>query len=388
MRRRLTNAGIILKRCGLGAAGITAVCAFLVLVVAAPAAAADVAVTFELDTTGAHAVLDAATSDPDHAAAAADAALARPQVQAMIAKMAKYDPSVTPAAFKAAVMSVSRGGGGEPFDLERLRKDPDGTRRMLAKLETNWPTLSRQLAERLSAFAPHGLSMDGTLVIVVGSNQNGWVPDQLKPVFYVDLGFHGEEVDSVINTASHELFHTVQGLSRPNWNRDFTDLPDLPPNERELHRAHAVIYNLVLEGMATYVGDATRYASAGPNLKRDQRAIRDNLARKDETFALFESLLLRARQDETARLDPLLSVGFGGRWDQTGYYVGYVMAAAIDRYAGRERLRALVKEPPEQFVLEYVRVASAHREDPAIVQLSPYTVRTVRELAALEDKIP
>jgi hypothetical protein len=345
-------------------------------------------VDIALDTSGAQAVLDAALAPPARARAAADAALANPAVQAMIAKMAKYDPKVSAAAFRAAVIEVANGGEGRPFDLARLPKDPEPTRRMLARLNGEWPALSARLVGRLSDFAPDDLKMKGRLEVVAGSNQNGWAPDPRQPVFYIDLGFHGEEVDSLINTAAHELFHTVQGMSRSDWDSAFADRPDLPATQRELHRAHAVVYNLVLEGMATYVGDPTRLPSSGPNLKRDQHEIRRNLDRAPEIFALFETVLFRARHDPDARLDPLLDIGFGGSWEQTGYYVGYRMAQIIDRYQGRDRLRAMVEQDPEAFLAAYAEAAAAHPDDPDVVPLSRSTLQTLADLRAAEGHMP
>ena len=159
-----------------------------------------------------------------------------------------------------------------------------------------------------------------------------------------------------------------------------TDQPGLPVDARELHRAHAVVLNLVIEGMATYVGDPTTYVATGPRLTHDQDQLKKELARASDIFALFDTILFRARHDPDAPLDPLLRIGFGGSWDETGYYVGYRMAKTIDRYAGRDRLRALVTLPPEAFVGEYIAIAQAHPGDPEITPLAPATIATVKEL--------
>jgi hypothetical protein len=114
---------------------------------------------------------------------------------------------------------------------------------------------------------PDGIKLHSRLIILVGSKgQNGWVPVQNVPDFYVDLGFHGEDVDSVVNIATHKLFHVVQGKVQPDWTRAFEDAPHLPPTQRGQHRAHAVLLNLLLEGTATYVGDPTLYATGVSSL--------------------------------------------------------------------------------------------------------------------------
>lgn len=338
-----------------------------------------------IDTSGAGVVLAAATASPAHAAAAADAALENAAVRAMIAKMAMYDHTVTPQAFKAAVIDLANGGSGAPFDLARLRADPAPTRRMLARLAAEHAAISQRIADRLQSFTPAGLEVHARLFVLVGAaHQNGWVPDEKHPDFYVDLGFHGEEVESLVRSATHELFHVIQGKVQPGIDTTFIDRPKLPVEARELHRARAVLLNLLDEGTATYVGDPTLYTATGPHLEHDQGELRRQLARANEIFALFDTVLYRARHDPNAPLDMLLRIGFGGDWEETGYFVGYRMAKTIDRYAGRERLRTLVMLPPEQFVADYIALATAHPDDPEITPLAPASVATIADLQRLD----
>jgi hypothetical protein len=340
-----------------------------------------------LDTSGARAVLAAATADPAHAAEAADAALKNPAVLAMIAKMATYDRTVTPDLFRKAVVDAANGRSAKPFDLERLRKDPQATVRMLDRLETERDAIAGRMAERLQSFTPDGYVVKGKLIILVGSNQNGWDPDPKIPNFYVDLGFHGEEVDSLTNVAVHELFHVVQGMAR-DWDPELNDRPDLAPESRELHRAHALLLNLMLEGMASYVGDAALLPPSGPHIQRAQRDIARNYARRRDVFALFDTVVYRARHDPDAPFESLFRLSFGGAWDEPDYYAGYLMSKVIDRYSGRDRLRALVTLPPEEFAAEYIAIAKAHPGDPDVVALAPETVAVVEELRRLGERRP
>ena len=359
---------------------LAALCALLPLqALAAPVAPPGVTVL--IDTSVADAVLEAATSDAAHVPALAAAALALPGVSAMIAKEHRYTPAATPAAFNAALIGLAQGGSGEPFALARVREHPEEVRALLRALSAEHAQLAARLAERLNAFAPRGLNLHATLVVVLGSHQNGWVPDQKTPVFYIDAGFQSGDVDSLIAVAAHELFHAVQGAVQPDW--DAALAPSMNPSAeaRELHNVHAVLLNLVIEGMADYVGDPQLLPGAGPGMQQARREYARSLARNRENFALFDTILYRLGSDGTAPLGELLKVGFGGSWDQSGYYVGYVMARAIDRYSDRERLRALVALPPEEFVLDYIAVTQAHADDTDLVHLCSASVAAVRASA-------
>jgi hypothetical protein len=348
-------------------------------------------VSVTIDTSGASVVLAAALADPQHAAQAADVALSNSAVREMIAKMAMYDHTVTAEKFKSAVISLANGGTGEPFDLARLRADPGPTQRMLARLANESDSISRRISDRLQSFTPDGIEVHARLRVLVGATkQNGWVPndEQKRPDFYVDLGFHREEMESLINSATHELFHVIQGQVQPSFDSAFADRPDLPNTGRELHNAHAVLLNLVIEGMATYVGDASLYPAAGQRIQHDQLELKRQLARANDIFALFDTILFRVRNDPDAPLGTLLTIGFGGPWEETGYYVGYRMTKTIDRYSGRERLRVLVTLPPEQFVTDYIVLARAHPGDPEITPLAATSVTTVEELERMNQQHP
>jgi hypothetical protein len=338
--------------------------------------------TLVIDTSGAEAVLAAATADAAHAEALAATAAKLPPIQAMIAKEHKYVPEATPESFRAAIVSLAGGGRGRPYALDAIRADPALARGLIDALKRRQAELNARLVDRLKAFSPPGTHLRATLAVVLGSHQNGWAPDQLTPVFYIDAGFASGDLDGLIATAAHELFHLVQGAAQPDWNPAFAASTSASAAEREAHNLHAAFLNLVLEGMAEYVGDPNVLPGSGPMIVHDRKEYARNLARAGEIFALIDSIVFRTARDPDASLGTLLSIGFGGSWDQTGYYVGYRMAKAIDRYLGRERLQALVALPPEDFVVDYATVAAAHPSDPEITPLAPSTLEAAQTAKA------
>lgn len=340
-------------------------------------------VLVRIDLTAAEAILNAATSDPAHAAESADAALKLAPVIAMIAKEHKYNSNATAATFRADVIAAASGLPTRVFPFKGLKDDPKPARDMLASLQSNDADLTKRLSEGLQSFAPNGTVISATLVALLGSNQYGWVPDQKSTAFYADIGRHLGDVDGLMALAAHELFHVVQGVSQPEWGPLFVELPKTAPQAvRIRHHLRAAVTNLVIEGMATYVGDPTAWGAIHKGFDHDKREYERELARSTETFALFDSIVFRLARDADAPEDLLLSIGFGGSWDQTGYYVGYQMAKVIDRYRGRDRLRALVARRPEEFVDDYIAVSKAHPDDPALVPLAQPTIATVQYLMA------
>ena len=145
---------------------------------------------------------------------------------------------------------------------------------------------------------------------------------------------------------------------------------------REMHNVHAALLNLAIEGMADYVGDPRALPGSGAGIVRARREYARNLARSGESFALFDTIIYRLCRDPDAPLESLLNIGFGGSWEQSGYYVGYAMASAIERNAGLEKLQQLVASPPEDFVLEYIAVEK-RAGDRNVIRLAGSTAAAV-----------
>jgi hypothetical protein len=327
-------------------------------------------ISVTIDSSAAEAVLKAVTGDTSDAESLAQAAVKLPGIQAMIEKEHRYVPAASADSFVAAVVETVNGRSGEPFPLREIRDNPAKVRTLLAELASRKTELSQRLSGRLRMFAPRGLTLHTTLAVVLGSHQNGWVPDQKSPVFYIDAGFQAGDVDALIAVAAHELFHVVQGAVQPVWNAALAASTGGSPEMREMHNVHAALLNLVIEGMADYVGDPREMPGSGPAIVRARREYARNLARNGESFALFDTIIYRLYKDPGAPLDFLLNIGFGGSWEESGYYVGLAMASAIDRYVGRERLQKLVALPPEDFLLEYVAVAEKRAPGPDLIPLA------------------
>jgi hypothetical protein len=353
------------------------------------AASTPPSVTVDIDLSAAEVILAAATSDPEHAAEAAEAALRIPAVTALIAKEHKYNLNASGETFRSDVVAAASGLPTRVFPLKRLRDDPKPVRDMLETLRTNRVAIARHLGEGLQSFAPDGTNINAQLIVLLGSNQYGWVPDQRSTAFYADAGRHLGDVDGLVALAAHELFHVVQGLSQPDWSPLFAELPTTSAADARLrHHIRAALTNLVIEGMATYVGDPDAWGANHEGFDHDKREYARELARSTETFALFDTIIYRLARDSDAPLDVLLNIGFGGSWDQTGYYVGYRMAKVIDGFRGRARLRALVALTPEEFVGDYIVAANLHRDDPEVTPLAAATIATVLKLTGRDNRPP
>jgi putative zinc-dependent peptidase DUF5700 len=352
----------------------------LLCLCSAPLAAASPArCSVEVDPSPAEAILAAATSPATAAGAAADAALALPAVTALIAKEHRYNAKASAETFRSDVLAVAAGMPTSAFPLKAIRADPSRYRRTLEEIRARQDEIAKRLGEGLEGFAPDGTRITAKLALVIGSDQYGWVPEQKSTVLYVDAGRYLEDVDGLVAVAGHELFHVVQGSWQPDWGPVFASAPtEAPAAARTRHNVHAAFVNLAIEGMATYVGDPARWCKSG--CKADKKEYARELARSGQTFALFDTIVYRLAQDETAPLDTLLTIGFNGSWDQTGYYVGYRMAELIERYSGRERLRSLVALSAEDFLAEYVAVVKAHPDDPHAVPFAPATVAALMDV--------
>lgn len=329
--------------------------------VAAPALAAGPApgrLDLVFETESAHATLDVLTgkrpATPDEIARVASLK----GNQALVRHAESFRPDWSEASFRKDLGSAARGEplGEDVWGFAIVKERLEGMRRLLDGLESRPEAFSAPVAARLAAFVPAGETVRVVVHAVVGGSSDGFAPGDGD--FYLALHYFRGDEDGLRLLMAHELFHVLYKRLRP------------PPPEREtavlppgVAATRTLLSQTMNEGVASWIGDATK-AGGGAYVTWFAQKFKRNLDRLDQNTALFDSLLFRLRNDPDVPRGQLTPLGFSGGWDSPLYFVGYAMAAYLEKTEGADTVAAAVREGPESFFARYRAAAKKHAGAP------------------------
>jgi len=183
-----------------------------------------------------------------------------------------------------------------------------------------------------------------------------------------------EEYSAIKVLAAHETYHAMQYAFFAPFNEDMQVI-DTPAAAQDY-----LFMNLLTEGTAEYVSDSrevtgeSRFAKLfGDMATNGYRRIKFNLR-----MVGYAAEVLGQPGDSNRRVVDMYNLGFSGDTGQGFYYVGAVMAGAIETAYGREALVCIMALTPEQFVLAYNAIASQAGTNAA--PIGPGAVLAAREL--------
>lgn len=267
---------------------------------------------------------------------------------------------------------------GRPlFGFESARDRRETTLAALRAIEGDKAGFVRWIEERVRAFAPRGPALDLHGYLIAGGNSTGFTFGGRD--FYLNLAHFDDEPTAVKVVAAHELYHGVQGAAIESLGlaeaRAFeaADLDALPEPERDRRVVEAYLWNLMTEGVATYVGDPSLLTEAGRYSQAERKRLEGQVRRTGQLTALLDMALVALTADPPMAYEPAYGLGYYGP-DQPLYYLGYTMAKAIADRRGTARLGELITGTGCGFVREYLAVAAS---DPALPQLGSSTLRLI-----------
>ena len=349
--------------------------------------AAAPATSLTFDTTGADLELEALNADAAHADSAAQAAVENKDVVANMEHARGFLPFATSENFKKSLMLASAGQADPMFQMDKEKRKAADIRRLLNSVRDNPVRLSQEIVDRIVQYAPVSKPLKVRLAFVVGGGSDGFQMDEYPDTFFLDAGFFGNDEEGVVLLAAHELFHVIQNEVRPDDPLADPNKSGLTPAQKRIAGLRQLFVSLEREGTASVVGDPISWPVQGGAYMDFFRAkFNRNLSRRASNFQQFDTLVFRAAHDPDADTDALYRLGFAGDWDSNAYFVGYIMAKAIDRYMGRDAFRALLTRPAEEMVLEYADLQTKHPEDKDLPPIARTTVAAAKETLVFADK--
>lgn len=297
--------------------------------------------------------------------------LTLPDTDAVVRKRAKRDPNVTLEIYRQTLLDVRahRELKADPFQWQFCLQQAQNARVLLDNLHKNE---SAAIARVAAAIAPHldpSMHLSVTVHFVIGGVSAGWESGDSD--FYIGLPFYKGDMEGMIWTMQHELFHNAQAAGFHNQEKE---LAQLSPREQEVYR---LLDELFREGTATYVGGLGSFPPDAPFIKEMRAPAATNWERMGDNFVLLDTLIYRLANDSSAHFADLETLGFDWDWQNPLYYAGDAMTRQLLGKNGT--VRTYLRASPIVFARDYALACgpSSH----CSYRMSSETVSTILAIA-------
>ena len=257
--------------------------------------------------------------------------------------------------------------------LRTLVKNPkvaDAARLVASELSRTtggkYETLGTDVTRQLREYVPPQFAARMTVHFIFGGYSGGFAFDDDPNNVYVNLAYLAQgSTQELSEIVAHELFHAVQAHEMSKPPRPAAGAGAAAAGHVWLNR---LLYDLIQEGTAQLFIHpvASRPATSAYSTGARNR-IERNTKRIEGIATLFETigfrLLLAPPHDETA-YDRIYGLMFYTGFDEQAYYLGWVMATAIEQKEGKAAIFALLKDSPKRFILRYQTLAQADQKLP------------------------
>ena len=283
-----------------------------------------------------------------------DRLLSLPATQALIAKRATRDKSVTARLYKETLLGV-RAGRRIPYDPFHWRfclEESGQVQSLLAVLHGSEASTRAKVQRALAEQLDQDMSLVVTVHYVIGGVSAGWESEGSD--FYISLPFYKGDAQGIVAVMQHELFHNAQYVG---FHGQAADLALLNARQRELYLFLDELYR---EGTANFVGKLASFPPNTPFIQELRVPTDKNAERMSDNFVLFETLYYRLGHDPSSHFKDVESIGFDWDWQNPMYFVGEYMATVV---AGeRGTVSSYLKRRPTAFARDYISACAPQKK--------------------------
>jgi hypothetical protein len=277
--------------------------------------------------------------------------IALPVTNDLVKKIQSYDQRATADSYISGLKTMVSGKEltEDPFQWKKVFVQRNQIDSLIEFLEKNESSVKQQIVQALLPYTPSSAKTDVQIHFILGGSSDGFAPNNQH--FYIALHYFDTDVQGMIKMMTHELYHCIQAEFQNDQARS------------GLSKTASNLYDLVRmtykEGSAVFVGGSFLGQSTGKysewygeKFKRNIEAINDNMA-------LFDLIAFRLINDSTEKFSTYQKFGFSGKWDSRFYFLGFLMAQAIDKYKGKEILIQSLTNPV-LFFKTYIDLYNQH----------------------------
>lgn len=359
-------------------------CAYLLLILLewVVAARSNTGITVTLDTEAARAVLEA-LQNPALSWQSSLQIAGLPGNQGIVRKLNEFQIPATTQSFAEALYASAhsvaiKDSTEQSFYFKKVKQKRRELSALLHQLEANPVSFQAAIERRIASFTPPDARIHLQGYIVAGGDGGGYAFGDTK--FYLNIGF-GSEFVIAKGTATHELYHAVQGAFASK-REGFVEKQEKAKGQvrQACLNANRLFKNIYEEGSATYVEDISLLSGAqtqaGLRMKEDMT---DGLKHIRTSLSLLEMSILSLSAAHPMPYHDVYEVGFYGHGIL--YNIGYIIAKAIvenDRFQG---LAAFLKHPSYRFIVRYTELPKygVDRDHP---RLGPNTLAAASQIAS------
>jgi hypothetical protein len=280
--------------------------------------------------------------------ASLDALMALPSTAAVVEKLHRRQPDVSPILFEETLEQARSGMKlqADPYGWQFVLSEQNKIRSLVSALHQMEPAIRDRIAKALAPNIPPGVAVSATVHFIIGGTSSGW--EEGANSFYIGLPFYKGDVEGVILTMQHELFHNVEYVG---FHEQESDLARLGPREREVYRLLDEMYR---EGAAIYAEKLNSFSPTTPFIAEMRAPAMANDERMADNFILFDTLSYRLEHDPTSHFADVRSLGFDWDWQNPMYFLGAYMAKYLASQG--KSLRDYVRKRPTAFARDYVEL--------------------------------
>ena len=232
------------------------------------------------------------------------------------------------------------------------------------------------LRKSFSPFLDKTKSYQFNIYFLMGSYSMGFTFGG-SDAFYVGLHRYKFDLQAVILTCKHELFHNIQNMY---YDAEKT-AERLGKIGKGYENTQSLLNYLFKEGAATYIEEYKLLKNKNTSFLRElkgQSAVNDY--RINSLNLLVNTILLNAfNHPESAGFNDCYELLFDWNWNNPAYYVGEKMTEALTEVKGKEILLDYLKKDAVYFFIDYIELAKTNKEK--------YPIRFSAEFTEMANKI-
>ncbi|QWT21263.1 hypothetical protein KPL74_04510 [Bacillus sp. NP157] len=346
----------------------------LTVVLALPARAS---VAVVIDTSAAHAVLDAL----DNPALSMDDArrIAHlPDNKGPIDKLREFKINVTEEDLARALYATAHGvpvtrREEAAFLLDMMKPKVAGAKALLQAMDDDPATFQDAIRQRIAMYSPPGSDLKLTGHVVAVGDGGGYSFGTTD--FYLNLVMT-DDIAMARSTTTHEMYHAVQGVFAR------ARMPSVADGDAEtgcpaVRRLFDAVYR---EGSAVEVADVSLMAQfRTPNALRQKTDMDDGRKHLGTSVALLEMSVISLEAKPGMSYDDVYGMGFYGH--AILYNISYAMARAIVEADGASGLATYLKRPASAFIQRYTQLPTYGKDDQH-PRLGPHTVAALARVGS------